>query len=507
MVRERERKRGDLKHLSVHQWIRSAIPDSQHPTSPVGFLFLKLPPPPCAVLLESLAMNGTSNFWQCPVHNMAMWIRHLLKGTADETDEVDLQVLCLTGEGVTLSVPCSMLGYELRRLVSEKLPCKPGAKLAVHHVNTKLTLNQTLAEQGIVGKSAMLSCTYIPTNVYTAWCYVCGLPTSEREVAAGRCYATWGSDRWRVFTLSSPQPCKIDFWWKIQPKPGAGDLAIWAFKAWVLVRISTKAWSWWPCHRAFKAWVLFWKFNQCLERVTLPSSLQSLSFGNVDFNQNLEQVTLPSSLQSLSFGFMIFTNAWSGRPCHRVFKAGVLAVNVNQSLERVTLPSSLQSLSFDGWFQPKPGAGDLAIEPSKFEFWWEFQPKPGAGEPCRRAFKVWVLAMISFKAWSGWPCHRVFKAWVFGMEFQPKPGAGDLAIEPSKLEFCQSTFNQSLGARWSCHRVFRAWVLRLWFQRKPGASDLAVKPSELDLWLEIQPKPGAGDLAIESSKLEFWPRF
>ena len=31
------------------------------------------------------------------------------KGTADETDEVDLQVLCLTGEGVTLSVPCSML--------------------------------------------------------------------------------------------------------------------------------------------------------------------------------------------------------------------------------------------------------------------------------------------------------------------------------------------------------------------------------------------------------------
>ena len=49
---EKERARaGDLKHLSVHQWIRSAIPDSQQPTSPIGFLFLKLPPPPCAVLL------------------------------------------------------------------------------------------------------------------------------------------------------------------------------------------------------------------------------------------------------------------------------------------------------------------------------------------------------------------------------------------------------------------------------------------------------------------------
>jgi hypothetical protein len=37
-------------HLSVHQRIRSAIRDQQ-PTSPTGFLFLKLPPPPCAVLL------------------------------------------------------------------------------------------------------------------------------------------------------------------------------------------------------------------------------------------------------------------------------------------------------------------------------------------------------------------------------------------------------------------------------------------------------------------------
>ena len=38
-------------HLSVHQWIRSAIRDSQQLTSPISSLFLKLPPPPCAVLL------------------------------------------------------------------------------------------------------------------------------------------------------------------------------------------------------------------------------------------------------------------------------------------------------------------------------------------------------------------------------------------------------------------------------------------------------------------------
>ena len=41
-------------HLSIHQRVRSAIHDTQQPTSPTGFLSLKLPPPPCAVLLVSI---------------------------------------------------------------------------------------------------------------------------------------------------------------------------------------------------------------------------------------------------------------------------------------------------------------------------------------------------------------------------------------------------------------------------------------------------------------------
>ena len=60
VVRERERKKGDLKHLSVYQWLRSAIPDSQQPTSLIGFLFLKLLTPPCAVLL--VPKNGKIPF-------------------------------------------------------------------------------------------------------------------------------------------------------------------------------------------------------------------------------------------------------------------------------------------------------------------------------------------------------------------------------------------------------------------------------------------------------------
>ena len=56
-------KKHNSNHLSVHQWIRSAICDSQQLTSPIGFLFLKLPPPPSAVLLVKLVSIMTkSNF-------------------------------------------------------------------------------------------------------------------------------------------------------------------------------------------------------------------------------------------------------------------------------------------------------------------------------------------------------------------------------------------------------------------------------------------------------------
>ena len=78
-----------------------------------------------------------------------------------------------------------MLGSDLRRLVSEKFPRKSGAKIALQHLNDKLKLDESLGEQGIVGKSAMLSCTYVPINVYTAWLCLSAsdLPDCEREFA------------------------------------------------------------------------------------------------------------------------------------------------------------------------------------------------------------------------------------------------------------------------------------------------------------------------------------
>ena len=76
-----------------------------------------------------------------------------------EPDVIHLQVLCLSGEGISLSVLPSMLGREVRRLILEKFPSKQGTKLALYHVNSRLMLDQTLQEQGMLGRTATLSCT------------------------------------------------------------------------------------------------------------------------------------------------------------------------------------------------------------------------------------------------------------------------------------------------------------------------------------------------------------
>ena len=63
------------------QWIRSAIRDSQQPTSPIGFLFLELPPPPCAVLLVLQAWVLVCYFTsaQCEGNGLASEILHGVK--------------------------------------------------------------------------------------------------------------------------------------------------------------------------------------------------------------------------------------------------------------------------------------------------------------------------------------------------------------------------------------------------------------------------------------------
>ena len=80
---------------------------------------------------------------------------------------IDLEVLCLTGEGLTLNVHHTTPGREVHRMVFEQLPRKRGAKLALHHMESRLSLHKTLHEQGITG-AATLSC-IMRGVLSTAW--------------------------------------------------------------------------------------------------------------------------------------------------------------------------------------------------------------------------------------------------------------------------------------------------------------------------------------------------
>ena len=90
------------------------------------------------------------------------------------SDLIDLHVLCLSGDGCVLNVGPSTLGREVREMVSEQFPPKRGTTLVLHYLALPLILHQTLREQGVEGRTATLSCTFIPVNLYAAWCYAKG---------------------------------------------------------------------------------------------------------------------------------------------------------------------------------------------------------------------------------------------------------------------------------------------------------------------------------------------
>ena len=175
-------------------------------------------------------------------------------------------------------------------------------------------------------------------HLHTNWCvYSMALclwaPKLWGRARARRCYTSWRSNARRIFTPSPLQPCKADFWPKIQPKPGVGDLAINPSKLefWRAVR---------PKPGAGDLAIESSKLEFWLEFQPKPGA-GDLAIGS-------------SKLE--------FWQWFQHKP-----GAGDLAIGSSK-------------LAFWPLFQPKPGAGDLAIESSKLEFWSLFQPKPGAGD-------------------------------------------------------------------------------------------------------------------------------
>ena len=84
------------------------------------------------------------------------------------SDAVELSVVCLNGEGCKLSLSTSAR-QEVHQIASQQLPSRKGRKITLQHGNSNLTLRQTLQEQGVVEKAATLSCTSVPTDMFSAW--------------------------------------------------------------------------------------------------------------------------------------------------------------------------------------------------------------------------------------------------------------------------------------------------------------------------------------------------
>ena len=80
-------------------------------------------------------------------------------------------------------------------MVLDTLPVRSGAKLVLDHMRhqtseqgveeaVRLKLHQTLQEQGLAeAESAILCCTYVPTQLQAAWCFLMGLKTSDAELS------------------------------------------------------------------------------------------------------------------------------------------------------------------------------------------------------------------------------------------------------------------------------------------------------------------------------------
>lgn len=232
-----------------------------------------------------------------------------------------LRVQRVTGEGVLLNVSLSMLGREVRLMVSEKLALKRGAKLVLHHGTSPLLLSQTLQEQGIVSDATSLSCSYVPANLYDAWCFMQGLATSEEEFALeGLTHLTLKMPGQSLNHLpKSLEHLTVDF----NPIQDLRDMHL---------------------PNGLQTLTFGDDFNQSLERVTLPPSLQSLTFGD-GFNQSLGLVTLPPSLQTLTFGRDFNQNLEQVTMPPNLQKL-TFGHCFNQSLEQATLPPSLQTLTF-----------------------------------------------------------------------------------------------------------------------------------------------------------------
>eukprot|EP00435_Cladocopium_sp_Y103_P073112 s627_g42.t1 len=205
---------------------------------------------------------------------------------------------------ILTKLKADLINVKVRNMVTRKLPPKPGEKLALYHGISKLMLDKTLQEQGILGMAVTLSCTFCPTDLSAAWLFVQGNASQEDELALEGVIHLEGATT-SEYLYNLPQTLQsLKF----------GD-----------------------------------QFNQSLAGVTFPSTLQSLTFGK-QFNQSLAGVTFPSNLQTLTFGKQ-FNQSLASVTFPSNLQSLTLGGLFNQSLAELTFPSNLQSLTLGGFLK------------------------------------------------------------------------------------------------------------------------------------------------------------
>ena len=268
---------------------------------------------------------------------------------------VKIEVISLHGQSLHFSVSESLTGRELRTMICEKVPHKPGAGLFVQHGSLPLCLDKTLVQQGILGDSVILSYVHLPVDIYATWSFVKRMQYTEKEFSLEGITKLVGIDsvnqlvdlpvslRSLTFShifnealddvkcfpnglLSLTLGCDFNQSFDVTLPSNLQELTFGARFNQPLDQVI------WPS--GLKRLTFGSQFDQSLDEVNFPA-LQSLAFGD-RFNQNLNEVNLPGSLQALAFGH-----------------------DFNQSLEQVNLPAGLKSLTFPGRFNQSFNRVDL----------------------------------------------------------------------------------------------------------------------------------------------------
>ena len=182
---------------------------------------------------------------------------------ADGFELLQIDVRSLTGEGFLIRIPASNTGKDLQNTIALRIPQKLGCHISLQHESKKLSLRNSLKEQGFQGEVA-LCYVYTRVDLLAAWKYLHGnllvevreQPVDDKEIVLEGLTQIDGinsltfycefNQRVENVTLPSslqsltfgdsflPEPgehdfarqiAKLDFWLLLQPEPGECHLA------------------------------------------------------------------------------------------------------------------------------------------------------------------------------------------------------------------------------------------------------------------------------------------